>query len=90
MLYPLTRIPPTNLQLNLCEALKSLRENSDIVILPADKERATVVTNRKDYEDKMNCMLPDEQTYQKVDKDHASSLERKLNSLLLSLKKKGS
>ena len=38
----------------------------------------------------MNHMLSDEQTYSKVDKDPASSMERKLNSLLLSLKKKGS
>ena len=46
--------------------------------------------NRKDYKDKINSMLSDEQTYHKVDKDPALSLERKLNSLLLSLKKKGS
>ena len=85
-----SRIPPTNLQPNLRKALKTLRENKDIIILPADKGRATVVMNKEDYEDKIGCMLSDERTYQRVDKDPASSLERKLNSLLLSLKKKGS
>ena len=85
-----SKTPPTNLPSNLRKALKSLRENKDIIILPADKGKATVVMNKSDYEDKMNHMLSDEQTYSKVDKDPASSMERKLNSLLLSLKKKGS
>ena len=60
------------------------------MILPADKGRATVVMNSSDYEGKMNTMLSDNRTYQKVDSDPVSTLERKLNSMLLLLKKKES
>ena len=83
-----SKTPSTNLPSNLRKALKTLKENKDIIILPADEGKATVVMNRSDYEYKMNHMLSDTQTYSKVDKDPASSMERKLNSLLLSLKKK--
>lgn len=38
-------------------ALQELRNNKDIVILPADKGNATVVMNTIDYKEKMTLIL---------------------------------
>ena len=47
-------------------AVKRLRNEKSIVILPADKGNATVVMDRTDYDDKVNsmlqCVLPSSQT----------------------------
>ena len=43
-----SKTPPTNLPSNLRKALKSLRENKDIIILPADKGKATVVMHEQE------------------------------------------
>ena len=83
------RPPPTNLPPNLRKAVKSLKTNNNIIILPADEGKATVVINKVDIEDMMHITLSDEKTYCKVDKNPTTSLERKLNSLLLQLRKKG-
>ena len=51
------------------QELKELAKDDDIVILPADKGRATVVMDRKDYSAKMLTMLGDRDTYQPMAKD---------------------
>ena len=71
------------------KALKDLARDEDILILPADKGKATVVMNKADYDAKMMTMLKDESTYRPVKKDPTSSLERNMNSMLLSLKRSG-
>ena len=38
------------------QALKGLKNDDDIVILPADKGRVTVVMDKKDYHDKMDTL----------------------------------
>ena len=48
------------------EALKELKNNEKIVILKADKGNATVVMNTEDYEEKVNSLLSDECTYEKL------------------------
>ena len=70
-------------------ALKYLRRRDDILILPADKGRATVVLNKAECDETL-VMLSDARTYKKLDRDPALSMEWKLNTLLLRLKKKGS
>ena len=45
------------------KAVKQLASGKDIVILPADKGRATGVMNRNDYSAKMQAMLDDRDTY---------------------------
>ena len=82
--------PPSNLTPEQKRAIKSLGARDDILILPADKGRATVVMARDDYLNKMNAMLSDDKMYQPVEKDPTPPLERKMNALLLQLKKKGS
>ena len=61
-----------------------------IIILPADKGRTTVIFNKTAYETKVNSLLSDTQTYKKLKKDPTPSMERKMNTMLLQLMKKGS
>ena len=68
-------------------ALKRLRNDKDIVILPADKGRVTVVMDKTDYHDKMDALVNDKQTYEELKRDPTPALQRKLNSTLLTLKK---
>ena len=84
-----SRPPPSNMPPNLRKALLSLCCKQHLVILPADKGRATVVMDKHTYESKMESMLSDANTYERLKRDPVSSLERQLNSLLMDLKKQG-
>ena len=65
----------------------SLRQDSSIVILKADKGNCTVIMNRKDYDCKVLDLLSDEVTYVKLKKDPTKVSERDMNRLLLQLHK---
>ena len=80
-------LPDNNLTNDERQALKRLKTDKDIVILPADKGRVTVVMDRTDYHDKMNGLVNDKQTYEELKRDPTPALQRKLNSKLLKLKK---
>jgi len=67
----------------------TLAKDEEILVLPADKGKATVVMNKADYDHKMQQMLCDEDTYQPLKKDPTTSLENKMNAELLQLKKCG-
>ena len=67
-------------------ALKRLKNDEDIVILPADKGGVTVVMDKTDYHDKMDALVNDKQTYEELKRDPTPALQRKLNSTLLTLK----
>ena len=69
------------------QALRRLRNDKDIVILPADKGRVTVVMGKKDYTDKMDSLVNDKQTYEPLKRDPTPALQRRLNGKLLDLKK---
>ena len=58
------KLPPTNIHPQEAKAVKELAKDDDIVILPADKGRATVVMDSKDYSAKMLMMIGDRDTYQ--------------------------
>ena len=77
----------SNLTRDEHRALKRLKNDEDIVILPADKGRVTVVMNKTDYHNKMDSLVDDKDTYELLKKDPTPSLQRKLNSKLLALKK---
>ena len=79
-------IPDNNLTKDERQALKRLK-NDDIVILPADKGRVTVVMDKTDYFDKMDALVNDKQTYEELKRDPTPALQRKLNSKILTLKK---
>ena len=76
--------PRPNLSREQREALKKLREDDSIVILPADKGNATVVMNREDYDRKMADIL-DGGDYAVVKTNPIPKLEKKVNELLKEL-----
>ena len=80
-----TRLPPRNLMPKEAPALKDLAKDDSILVLPADKGKATVVMDRADYDAKMELMLNDESAYQPLKKDPTTSLEKKMNARLLQL-----
>ena len=75
------RPPPMNLPPLESKALKNLQADDEIVIVPADKGRAAVVMDRLDYDSKINTLLSDQLTYQKLTHDPAPALERRINEL---------
>ena len=76
-----------NLTKDKRQGLKRLRNDNDILILPADKGRVTAVMDKTDYHDKMDELLNDKQTYEVLKRDPTPALQRKLNSKLLQPKK---
>ena len=80
---------PSNLPWSLRKALGDLKKREDIVILPADKGRCTVVMDETEYHAKVDSLLADRKFYKVLDKDRTSSTERKMNAALLGLKKNG-
>lgn len=59
------------------------------MILPADKAKATVIMDTEKYEAKIKDMLADKSVYELLKKDPTPCLERRMNSMLLMLKKTG-
>ena len=55
----LASLTDNNLTKDERQALKRLRNNNDILILPADKGRVTVVMDKTDYHDKMDELVND-------------------------------
>ena len=80
-------LPDSNLTKDERQAIKRLKTDENIVILPADKGRVTVVMDKTDYYDKMDALVNDKRTYQVLKRDPTPALQRKLNSKLLDLKK---
>ena len=67
--------------------LKRLKNDEDIVILPADKQRVTVVMDKTAYHNKIDAPVNDKQTYKELKRDPTPTLQRELNITLLTLKK---
>ena len=83
--------PPTgNLQPSDFRALKSLREDASIVIVPADKGWSTVVMDKQEYKEKVRSLQSDTRTYKQLPRNPAASLKCQMNKLLLSLNSTGS
>ena len=80
-------LPNSNLTRDEQKALKRLKTDENIVILPADQERVTVVMDKTDYNDKMDSLVNDKQTYKVLKRDPVPALQRKLNNKMLTLKK---
>ena len=79
--------PPSNITFEENKAIRELQQNPDIVVLPADKGNSTVVMDATEYDGKMRSLLSDPSTYKMLPKDPTESLQRKMNSKLLDLKK---
>ena len=81
-------LPKPNITKDMQEALKNLKQDDSIMILPADKGRASVVLNTDTYHDKMKTLI-ETGPYQLLNKDPTDRLSRKLTEKLLSLKRSG-
>ena len=81
-------LPKPNITKEMQEALKNLKQDNSIMILPADKGRAIVVLNSDTYHDKMKTLI-ETGPYQLLNKDPMDRLSRKLTEKLLSLKQSG-
>lgn len=53
-----------NVPLEEIKALQELKKQDDIMILPADKGKATVILDKSDYENKIQNLLSDTKTYE--------------------------
>ena len=76
--------PRLNLGKEQREALRKLKEDDSIVILPADKGNAIVVMNKEDYDKKMKAIL-DGGDYAVVRTNPTPKLDKKLNVMLREL-----
>ncbi|XP_072023469.1 uncharacterized protein [Amphiura filiformis] len=81
--------PPSNISKEERAALRELKEDKDITILPADKGRATVILNKTDYQDKANDLLNDTNTYKPLKRDPTSMYRNQLIEVLQSLRDEG-
>ena len=80
--------PEHNITKEMRDALKSLKEDESIMVLPADKGRASVVMDTDTYRAKMFTLI-ENGPYQLLNKDPTDRLTRKLSEKLLTLKRSG-
>ncbi|KAI0977934.1 hypothetical protein GJ496_003546 [Pomphorhynchus laevis] len=77
-----TLTPKTNISYAEKEAIRGLRDNSDLIISRADKGNCTVVMDKNDYNVKMLEILQDRNTFQAADRDLTLRNSRKLITIL--------
>ena len=75
------KLPKDNLSKAERASLKNLRDDDTIIILPADKGRATVILNKEDYIRKCNDHI-DNGPYQYLKKDLTESIKREARQKL--------
>ncbi|XP_064616820.1 uncharacterized protein LOC135480823 [Liolophura sinensis] len=66
-------------------AIKNLRTDNTITIVPADKGRATVILDKNKFNQLVNDMLSDTTTYRQITKDPTPKLEREFRAKLKAL-----
>ena len=76
------KVPKRNINREERAALRNLKQNDKIIILPADKGNTTVVMDKYDYCNKIKAMLSDQNVYKKLKRNPTSSIEKKTSSLL--------
>ena len=67
--------------------MKRLKNDNNIVILPADKGRVTVVMDKTDYFDKMDALLLDKRTYKELNTTRRQHFNVNLITKYLRLKR---
>ena len=82
-----SKVPKSNISKAVKTAPRSLKQEDSITILPADKGRAKVVMDKTEYKEKVNIVLNDAHTYEKLQADPTSSYKRKLIEKLTKLNK---
>ncbi|XP_072043129.1 uncharacterized protein [Amphiura filiformis] len=77
--------PKSNLSKDERQAVKDLKKEDSIIILPADKGRATVILDKDEYNEKVNNLLGDTKTYEELSSDPTQKYKRKLVAILTRL-----
>ena len=80
--------PEPNITKEMRDALKSLKEDESIMVLPADKGHASVLMDTDTYRAKMSTLI-ENGPYQLLNKDPTDRLTHKLSEKLLTLKRSG-
>ena len=83
------RPPTSNVSREERQALKDLKQDDSIIAISADKGRAVVVMDTAEYETKMEALLSDSNTYEKLKKDPTGKYQRKVIEELKAIKKTG-
>ena len=63
------KLPPSNISKGQREAITSLSKDRNILVLPADKGRCSVVLDKSDYAEKVESLLNDTKVYELLKKD---------------------
>nr|VZI24311.1 unnamed protein product [Spirometra erinaceieuropaei] len=71
------------------DALRELKADKDLVVVPADKGRSTVVLDRTDYLQKAKGLLEDRQFYVPCATNPVKALTREISATLLALENSG-
>eukprot|EP00253_Pinus_taeda_P003009 PITA_03009 len=71
--------PQTNISKAEFEALKTLNQNRDVIVLKADKGGAVVILDRKDYRNKMLDHLCNSGSYKKLSKNPLKRVSRAIS-----------
>ena len=82
------KIPNRNLTKKEIKGIKKLKQNSDIVIKPADKGSATVILNKENYVLEAERQLANKKHYKKLDKPVFPETAEKFNQVLEEMKRK--
>ncbi len=81
--------PASNLSKEEWKAMKDLKKDESIMVLPADKGKCLVVMDRAEYIEKMEAKLSDESTYKKLEEDPTEKVKAELAKKLQEVKDKG-
>ena len=76
------KLPSSNISKGERTALTKLKKDDTIIILPADKGRATVIMDTEDYNKKIEEQLGDTNTYTPLAKDPSNKYKNKLINIL--------
>ena len=78
--------PKSNISKGERAALTALQKDENIIVLPADKGRATVVMDKLAYHQKAQDLLKDTNTYMPLKRDPTPKYSKQLISILQQLK----
>ena len=76
------KLPKSNISKGERVALQTLKKDNSIIILPADKGRATVIMNTAEYREKMTHMVGDTNTYTRLSKDPTHKYNNRMINIL--------
>ena len=83
------KVPASNLTKEEWKAMKKLKEDEDIVVLPADKGKCLVVMDKEEYIKKMEEKLDDQTTYKRIVKDPTEEIKTAISKQLNKIKDEG-